>query len=341
MSTQPTMQDTVLTGRVIRKSRGYYFVQVGDRELLCRISNRLRKQLVFPTAAPSSTRQGVVEVRDVDVIDPVAVGDEVRLVDAGGGTGAIREVLPRSNKFSRMARRGRTREQIIAANVDQVAGVFALHRPELRFDLLDRMTIEAEILQVPLLIILTKIDLAEPGEIDELRELYGGLGYRILTTSAVTGHGIDAVREALRGHFTPLIGESGVGKTTLLNLMQPGLLRRTGEVRDDRRGRGRHTTTMVEAVPLDVSGWVVDTPGINDLGLYLPPDLAGRDPASFFPEMRPLLGQCHFGSTCTHCTEPDCAIIEAVENGRIDPGRYESYRMAREELVSGISGRNP
>jgi ribosome biogenesis GTPase len=331
---EATMPTDDVEGWVIRKSRGYYFVLTDRGEYLCRISNRLRKELVFPTATAGSTRQGVVDVHAIDLVDPVAVGDRVRLVDGGGGGGSIREVLPRRNKFSRMIHRGRPMEQILAANVDQAVGVFAAARPDWRPDLLDRLTVQAEILAAPLTIVITKMDLANEEEIDELRRLYEGLGYVILPTCAPAGLGIEALKELLRGKLSVLVGESGVGKTTLLNTMQPGLGRRVDEVRNDRRGRGRHTTSMVEAVELaEVGGWIVDTPGINDLGLHRPEDDA-RDPAWYFRELRPLIERCRFGEDCSHISEPGCAVLEALEAGTIDPQRYDGYLSARRELLA-------
>jgi ribosome biogenesis GTPase len=329
-----------LTGRVFRKSRGYSFVLTDRGEILCRVSNRLRKALVFPTADASSTRQGAVKARSIDVVDPVAVGDHVRLTDGGGGTGRIDEVLPRRNRFSRMIRRGRPLEQVMAANVDQACGVFAAALPDLRRDLLDRFIVQAEILGVPPTIVVTKMDLADAEEIDELERLYVGLGYPVLKTCSPEGLGIQALRERLAGRWTVMVGESGVGKTSLLNVLQPGLGKRVGEVRATRHGRGSHVTTMVEAEALDFGGWLIDTPGINDLGLFAPRDVPLRDPASYFPEFRPLLERCRFGENCTHEHEPGCAVLEALEAERIDPFRHACYLAARRELADpSVSGR--
>lgn len=317
----------------MRKTRGFYFVRAGGEDYLCRISNRLRKDLVFPTADKASTRRGVVEVRDIGLVDPVAVGDRVRLVDGGGGTGSIKEVLPRRNRFSRMIHRGRPLEQVLAANVDLVIGVFAAARPDLRWDLLDRFLIQAEILRVTAVVLITKTDLVEAEGLKELCNLYGGMGYTIAPVCAPGGEGIDALAALLAGRFSALVGESGVGKTTLLNALQPGLERRVGDVRNDKRGRGRHTTTMVEAIELPGDGWVVDTPGINDIGLH-EPDGRRADPAWYFPEMRPLIEGCRFGEGCTHVEEPGCAVLEGVEAGTVTEERHHSYVAFRAELAA-------
>jgi ribosome biogenesis GTPase len=326
--------DALLEGWVARKSRGYYFVRVGDTEMLCRISNRLRKQLVFRTADAASTRRGVVGVREIDLADPVAVGDRVLVADGGGGAGSIKSVLPRRNKFSRRIHRGRPLEQILAANLDLVVGVFAAARPDLRWDLLDRVVVEAEILRLPAVVVITKMDLADREFIDALRQLYEKLGYRVLPICAPQNQGIDAVRTLLAGKFSLLVGESGAGKTTLLNALSPGLDRRVGGVKGDKRGRGRHTTTMVEAFELDGVGWLVDTPGINDLGLHNGGAADALDPVSLFPELRPLAGDCRFAADCTHMHEPGCAVLEALDAETIDPRRYESYLTARSELLT-------
>jgi ribosome biogenesis GTPase len=308
-------------------------VEAGGIEFLCRMSNRLRKDLVFPTAdASSGGRQGVVDVREARVVDPVAVGDQVLFVDAGGGTGAIRGILPRRNKFSRLATKGRPIEQIIAANIDQVVAVFAAARPDPRRDMLDRMAVESELLGIPLRIVFTKMDLADDDMIAEMATLYDAIGYPVHLTCALQGLGIDGLAAVLRDRVSALVGESGVGKTTLLNTIQPGLGRRVGDVKNDRRGRGRHTTTMLEMIDLEMGGSLVDTPGINSMKLYNP-DPLDQDPAHCFPEMRPFVGNCKFGRNCSHVHEPGCAIIEAVEAGKIDALRHISYCEMRDELL--------
>jgi len=315
------------TGVVYRKARGLYDVRTRDGQVQCSISNRLRKELVYPSSDPSSgTRRGVQSVREIHMIDPVAIGDVVLFAPAEAGRGQIREVEPRRNTLSRSivdAKRrggGREVEQVIAANVDQVVAVFAAAKPRPTWHLLDRYLVGAEASDIPALICVTKLDLADGERTRDDTAVYERLGYRVLYTSAKTGEGVDDVRDALRDRVSVLVGKSGVGKTSLLNALQPGLGLYVKEVSRS-SGKGRHATTHLEMFPLDIGGGVVDTPGMK---VFEPAD-DSTDIAYYFREMRPLLGLCRFGADCSHTHEPQCAIKEAVESGDIDERRYESY----------------
>jgi ribosome biogenesis GTPase len=319
--------ERAIVGRVFRRSTGAYDVEVDGRAIRCVLSSKLRKRLIYPTAAAASGRRQVVAVAGVGVVDPVAIGDEVRLVEEGAGTGMILEVLPRRNKLVRRAAGGRDLEQTIVANVDQVVPVFSVAEPAPVWGLLDRYLAASEARGIPSLISITKIDLAGADDVGEVLDDYRRIGYPVVETSTVTGDGVDALREALRGRVSVLAGKSGVGKTSLLNALEPGLGLRVGEVSES-TGKGRHTTTRLEMFPLAVGGSVVDTPGVREFGLW-EVDLENLD--SLFPEMRPLLGQCRFGMSCVHDQEPGCAVKAAVEDGRISPRRYESYLRLREE----------
>ena len=278
--------------------------------------------------------------------EQVVVGDRVRL--AGG---QIVEVLPRRNQLARRGVASRpgahSREQVIAANVDQVAPVLAAARPAPKWNLLDRYLAVAGALELPALIVLTKMDLAPaPGgaeaELGAALDEYRRLGYRVVETSAVagapSGGGLDALRAALGGRVTLLLGKSGVGKTSLLNALEPGLGLRVAGV-SAATGKGRHTTTQVALFPLagrpsdsaggaGEAGGVIDTPGTREFGLW---DVNADELALFFPEMRPLVGQCKFGLDCRHDEEPGCAIRQAVLGGEISPRRYQSYMRLRAE----------
>jgi ribosome biogenesis GTPase len=313
-------------GTVYKKTTGSYTVHTGSRTVPCSISTRLRRELIYPTADPNSLRQVVVGVREIQAVDPVAVGDRVRCVDAGDGSGMIMEVLPRR---SRLARRSAVPmpgahafEQVIVANVDQVVPVFAAANPAPKWNLLDRYLVSAESLELPALIVITKMDLADPGDgLDAALEEYRRIGYPVVLTCAQTGEGIDALKGALDGRLSVFIGKSGVGKTSLLNAIQPGLGLRVNQV-SEKTGKGKHTTTHLEMVPVNEATFVVDTPGMREFGLW---DVDEADLAMFFPEMRPYIGACRFGLGCSHVQEQGCKVRMAVQTGEISAQRYESF----------------
>jgi ribosome biogenesis GTPase len=223
-------------------------------------------------------------------------------------------------------------EQVIVANLDQVVPVFALANPAPKWNLLDRYLALAESLALPAVVVLTKADLgiADEAVVDEYRRL----GYSVIITSATASAGLAELRAALSGRVSVLLGKSGVGKTTLLNALEPGLGLRVAAV-SAATGKGRHTTTAVELVPLGgegsalAGGALVDTPGTREFGLW---DVAADELAGCFREMRPWLGRCKFGLDCRHDQEPGCAIRQAVLAGAISPRRYQSYLRLREEL---------
>jgi ribosome biogenesis GTPase len=317
-------------GMVYKKTIGTYFVHADGQVVPCAISPKLRKILVYPTADPSSLSRIVREVRDVRVVDPVAVGDQVRFVDTHDGSGLIVEVLERKSALVRRESTGpfirEAREQLIVANLDQVVAVFASAQPEPKWGLLDRYLVSAESLGLPILICITKLDL-----LDKDRELldaiagYRKIGYPVILTSAVTGLGLEELQGALRDRLSVFIGKSGVGKTSLLNALQPGLGQRVSQV-NQKIGKGKHATTHPEMFPMESGGSVVDTPGMREFGLW---EVSDDDLAFFFPEMRSYVGKCRFGLDCSHAHEPGCAIREAVEEGEIAERRYQSYLKLR------------
>jgi ribosome biogenesis GTPase len=277
-------------------------------------------------------------VKILDKVDPVAVGDVVRFVDARDGTGLIVEVLPRRN---RLARRdpypgAHKFEQVIVSNVDYVIPVFAAANPTPKWGLLDRYLVSSESLGLSALIVLTKLDLVRgpdgmlDEEIQQAVDEYRQIGYPVLLTSAVTGEGLDELRQVLKGCVSAFVGKSGVGKTALLNALEPGLGLRVGEVGKGNVGKGKHTTSNVEMVRLSFGGEIVDTPGTREFGLH---DMDAGDLALFFPEMRLYVGQCKFGLDCQHDQEPGCAIRKAVMAGTVSPNRYRSYLKLKEELL--------
>jgi ribosome biogenesis GTPase len=267
----------------------------------------------------------------------VTVGDQVRFIEGPDGQGQIVEVLPRRNQLSRLSpgstASARPLEQVIVVNVDQVVPVFALSQPEPKWNLLDRYLVSAEAAGLPALICLTKLDLAldasgnlEP-ELEAVVQEYLRIGYPVVMASAYTGQGLVEVKAVLQGCTSVLVGKSGVGKTSLLNALQPGLGLRVNAV-SQATGKGKHTTTHLEMFPLEAGGAIVDTPGVREFGLW---DVSEGDLAGYFPEMRPYLGHCRFRLDCRHTDEPGCALRRAVMAGEISPRRYYSYLRLRVE----------
>jgi ribosome biogenesis GTPase len=195
--------------------------------------------------------------------------------------------------------------------------------------MLDRLLVGAEVQRIPVIVCANKIDLVSRQGAQSLFGIYHEIGYPVLYTSALTGEGVDELRDALIGKLSALVGPSGTGKTSLLNVMQPGLGLRVREVSQAaRKGRkGRHTTVVPQLVPLDMGGWVADTPGLRALALF---DLDPEELDAYFPDIAPLVAHCRF-SDCTHTVEPGCAVIQAVEDGLVSRHRYESYVRLRDE----------
>jgi ribosome biogenesis GTPase len=319
-------------GVVFRKTLGHYTVHTHGREIDCRLSSLIHKQLIFPTADPTSLRHTVQEVREIDHVDPLAIGDRVRYVDAGDGRGLITEILPRGSKLSRPAPvpGQRVFEQVIVSNADQIVPVFSAANPAPKWGLLDRYLVSAEASGLPSLIVINKLDLAwKNAALDEEINIYRRIGYPVLLASAVTGEGMEELKAALQGKLSVFVGKSGVGKTSLLNAIQPGLGLRVKAVSNGEVGKGRHTTTHLEMFQLDFGGALVDTPGMREFGLW---DIAADELADLFPEMADYVGQCKFGLSCQHDREPGCAIRKGVMAGSISPYRYQSYMRLREEL---------
>lgn len=324
-------------GVVYKKTIGTYIVHTDGRVLPCELSNRIRKQLIYPTADPGSLRHRVQKVVELEHMDPIAVGDNVRCILSEDGKELIFELLPRQNKLTRRSavpkpihHGAHPFEQIIVTNVDQVVAVVAAAQPAPKWNLLDRYLASAEEGSIPALICITKLDLVNDYEVElnEALKAYQQIGYPSMLTSSVSGEGIENLRQALIGRISVLLGKSGVGKTALLNALQPGLGLRVKEV-NLVTGKGRHTTTNLEMFPLEGGGAIVDTPGMREFGLWE----TNIDMAMLFREMQPLVGKCRFGLDCQHDAEPGCAIRKAVMAGQINPRRYQSYLHLREEML--------
>jgi ribosome biogenesis GTPase len=218
------------------------------------------------------------------------------------------------------------REQVILANPDQAVFVFACAEPEPNLRLLDRLLVGAEIQHIPAVVCANKIDLVGKDEARRLFGIYADIGYPVLYTSAETGEGVEEMARQLEGRVSALVGPSGVGKSSLLNAIQPGLGLAVREV-SEATGEGRHTTAVRQLFPLDRGGWVADTPGIRALALF---DVDPEELDAYFPDIAPYVADCRF-SDCTHTVEPGCAVVAAVEAGRVHRHRYESYVRLRQE----------
>jgi ribosome biogenesis GTPase / thiamine phosphate phosphatase len=298
---------TSTSGLVLRARSGFYTVKTDEGDLVeARLRGRVKKE-----------RQAS---------DLAVIGDRVHLDRLPDGTGAIELVEPRERRFSRRqpGPRGSWREDVMVANPDIVAAVFSCAHPPPNPRLIDRFLVVAEYNEVPILLVANKVDLVGPDAARERFGLYERIGYDIVYASAKAGIGLEELRERLAGRLSIVTGPSGVGKSTLLNAMQPGLQLATGEVSAVLEGKGKHTTTHAELLPLigPRGGYVADTPGIRELGLWqMPPS----ELAWCFPEFREHLGSCGFND-CTHLHEPRCGLRAAVDAGAVTEPRYDSYR---------------
>ncbi len=320
------------TGVVFKKSNGIYFIHPANqpgRTVSCELSPGLRSGRI-------SSKRDQAARRDGD-LDPLAVGDEVEFTATRGNSGLIVAVAPRRSQLSRRStashRGAYSGEQVIAANLDQVIPVFAAVSPSPHWNLLDRYLAAAGSQDLPARICITKLDLARDAdgaldrEIQSVAADYRRIGYPVHLVSAFTGEGMDELRETLCGRFSVLVGKSGVGKTSLLNVLLPGLGLRVKDV-SRATGKGKHATTVPECFELDGGGAILDTPGVREFGLWdVPPD----ELAELFPEIRPWIGRCRFGLDCRHDEEPGCAVRRAVMAGEISPRRYHSFLRLREE----------
>ncbi|HEX6127642.1 MAG TPA: ribosome small subunit-dependent GTPase A [Candidatus Limnocylindria bacterium] len=295
-----------LAGVILRARSGFYTVRTDDgRDVECRLRGRVKK--------------------DRQATDLAVIGDRVEVSLLPDGSGMIEEVAERKSRFSRRqpGPRGTWKEDMLVANVDQVLVVFACADPMPHLRMLDRFLVVAEHNEVRAVVVANKVDLVGLDRARDVFGLYERIGYAVHYVSAREGIGIEQLADRLAGRTSVVAGPSGVGKSTLLNAVQPGLRLATGEV-SEALHKGRHTTTTAELHPISApgGGYVADTPGLRELGLWQIPD---EELPWCFPEFVRHLGGCGFND-CSHLHEPRCAIRAAVDAGEIPPERYDSYR---------------
>ena len=265
---------------------------------------------------------------------PVAVGDEVKVeLDAEGETGAIVEILPRRTRIARPRPRDPRSWQVIAANVDLIVIVSSLKQPPPKPGLVDRLLVVAESEGIEPLIVLNKSDLASGDDVEAFAGPYRAMKYRILATSATNGTGLDELRAAMHGHTAMMLGHSGVGKSSLLNALDPAMAARIGDLVAEGTNmvRGAHTTTSAALHRLQFGATLVDTPGVREFAI---PAMERHDLAHWFRDFAPLIARCKY-ATCSHDHEPNCAVKEAVERETVRRERYDTYKKLLAELGGG------
>ena len=286
-----------MTGRIIKGIAGFYYVYVeGCGVYECKAKGVFRNRKVKPL-----------------------VGDrvEIQVIDETEHKGNMEEILPRTSELIRPA----------VANVDQAMVIFAAAKPKPNLSLLDRFLISMEQKEVPSIICFNKIDEASEEELQRLKEIYGGCGSGLLFISARYEQGVEEIRDLLRGKTTTVAGPSGVGKSTLINLLVPDAEMETGQI-SQKIDRGKHTTRHSELFRVEEDSYIFDTPGFSSLELM---GMEKEELRYYFPEFTPYEGSCRFQG-CVHGQEPGCAVKEAVEQGKINRERYESYRLLFGEL---------
>ena len=296
----------VIPGQVVRYQSGFYSILVGPGKVItCGLRGRLKRRTI----------QG----------DIIAVGDDVMISLLPEGTGMIEEILPRHSELVRLdpTPKGDFR-QILLANPDQMIPVFACANPEPHLRMLDRFLVLSEKQNLKAVVVINKVDLLDLDDVKRRFSIYEKLGYRVIFTSVKQKFGLDELHDCLKGKISALTGPSGVGKSSLLNSLQPGLGLAIRDI-SAANNKGTHTTVVREMFPLDDGGFVADLPGIRRLALW---DTQPEELDGYFPELRELVRDCQFND-CTHRQEPGCAVIQAVNEGKVTPERYDSYLRLR------------
>ncbi|MCH5226811.1 MAG: ribosome small subunit-dependent GTPase A [Muribaculaceae bacterium] len=308
---------SLLEGRVVKNTGSAYVVKTSDGlEFPCRIKGNFR-------------------IKGIRTTNPVAVGDVVKFAHASDDAFYIREIVPRKNYIIRRASNLSKESHILAANIDQAILVASIFNPETPLTFIDRFLATAEAYSIPAILVFNKSDLWTPEIWDyanQLKEIYENIGYPVIFTSASKEEGIENLKEITRQKISLLAGNSGVGKSSLINAMIPGCNLRTGEVSDIHH-TGTHTTTFSEMIPLPEGGDLIDIPGVKGFGMI---EFQPAEVSHYFPEIFKKSCECRYGD-CRHLGEPGCAVAEAVENGEIYPTRFSSYLSIMEE-VAGDKG---
>jgi ribosome biogenesis GTPase len=306
------MNSSKLQGLVTRQQAGFYTVFADGREFTCKLRGRHKKTRINE--------------------DLIAIGDQVFITLLGDGNAVIEEILPREKEFFRMAPSTRGEyKQILIANPDRIFLVFACAEPDPSLRMLDRFLVIAEKQKIPATIVANKVDLTGEKKARQIFSIYTDLGYQVIFTSAREKMNISRLHDEIKGRLSAFSGPSGVGKSSLLNCIQPDLGFEVGGLKQS-SGKGRHTTVVRQLIKLDDGGFVADMPGLRSLSLW---DTEPEELDGYFPEMRDLVADCQFND-CSHINEPGCAIKQAVEDGKIHPARYDSYVRLR--LGDAIEG---
>lgn len=292
---------------LVTKSTGSWYQVLGDDGVSydCRIKGKFR-------------------TKGIKTTNPVAVGDWVGFdVEPSGENGIISTLEPRKNYIIRRSVNLSKQTQILGANLDQAVLVVTLASPPTSLGFIDRFLVTAEAYGIPAILVFNKLDLfSEEGKeiLQQYKAIYENIGYSCYDVSALEGTHVDVLQDVLKDKVTLVSGHSGVGKSTLINRLVPGLELRTGRI-SDWSDKGKHTTTFAEMIELPFGGKLIDTPGIRELGIV---DIEKTELSHFFPEMRYYLNKCRFNN-CRHINEPGCVVLDAVEQGDIEESRYESY----------------
>ena len=299
------------TGRVIESTGSWYQVDIGGEIISSRLPGKFR-----------------LDKRKVT--NPITVGDKVDLDVNKDGSGNILKIHTRENYLTRQATHGKRGEQILVSNLDQAFVIQSIRKPKLNEGFINRFLVTCEAYEVKPGIIINKMDLAKKGDlefIEDLTKVYSSLGYPVYTSSIENKESIEHLKSIFKNKTSAFIGPSGVGKTSILNAIDPEFNLKVGEISSS-SNKGKHTTTFARLIPLDFGGYVADTPGIREFGLV---NIEDWELSLYFPEMLEPRQSCKF-NTCTHIHEPECGVITAFEEGKIDPNRYHSYINMLESL---------